>query len=45
MQLIDFLGFSFGKLCKNMENCCFSGGTTAWIGEIPHGQLWPDRGL
>ena len=45
IQLIVCFGFSFGKLCKNMEKLLFFRGATAWIGEIPYGQLWRDRGL
>ena len=47
MQLIVCLGFSFGKPCKNMEKLLFfrGGGGYGRIGEISHGQLWPDLGL
>ena len=45
MQLVVCLGFSFGKPCKNMEKLLFFRGGYGWIGEIPHGQLWPDWGL
>ena len=33
MQLIVCLGFSFGKLCKNMEKLLFFRGATAGLGK------------
>ena len=45
MQLIVFLGFSVGKLCKNMEKTAVFPEGYGRIGEISHGQLWPDWGL
>ena len=37
MQLIVYLGFSFGKLCKNMEKLLFFRGATAGLGKYHTG--------
>ena len=43
MQLIVCLGFSFGKLCKNMEKLLFFRGATAGLGKY-HKNSWAGLG-
>ena len=44
-RLILFIWFYFGKIWKFMEKRPFFPGGYGRIGEILHGQIWPDWGL
>ena len=45
MRLILLVWFYFGRMWKNMEKQPVFLGGYGRIGEIPHGQLWPEWGL
>ena len=45
MQLIVCLGFSFWKTVQKYGKTAVFQRGYGWIGEMPHGQLWPDWGL